>query len=79
MGGAWEAIVHGVTKSWTQMSDFTSLHPMTRDSTPRYLSKKSGRKCVHENICKQILTETLFIIPKTWKQQRTGHLLNTVP
>ena len=22
-GGAWEAAVHGVTKSWTQLSDFT--------------------------------------------------------
>ena len=26
-GGAWWATVHGVTKSWTQMSDFTSLWP----------------------------------------------------
>ena len=24
--GAWQAIVHGVSKSWTQMSDFHSLH-----------------------------------------------------
>ena len=24
-GGAWWAIVHGVAKSWTQLSDFTSL------------------------------------------------------
>ena len=24
-GGAWWATVHGVTKSWTQLSDFTSL------------------------------------------------------
>ena len=24
-GGAWQAIVHGVTKSQTQLSDFTSL------------------------------------------------------
>ena len=22
-GGAWQATVHGVTKSWTQLSDFT--------------------------------------------------------
>ena len=22
-GGAWRAIVHGVAKSWTQLSDFT--------------------------------------------------------
>ena len=25
-GGAWQATVHGVAKSWTQLSDFTSLH-----------------------------------------------------
>ena len=25
-GGAWWATVHRVTKSWTQLSDFTSLH-----------------------------------------------------
>ena len=25
-GGAWWAIVHGVAKSWTLLSDFTSLH-----------------------------------------------------
>ena len=25
-GGAWWATVHGVTKSWTWLSDFTSLH-----------------------------------------------------
>ena len=23
---AWQATVHGVTKSWTRLSDFTSLH-----------------------------------------------------
>ena len=25
-GGAWWATVHGVAKSWTLLSDFTSLH-----------------------------------------------------
>ena len=25
-GGAWKATVHGVVKSWTQLSDFTFLH-----------------------------------------------------
>ena len=24
-GGAWKAAVHGVAKSWTRLSDFTSL------------------------------------------------------
>ena len=26
-GGAWEAVVHGVAKSWTQLSDFTFTFP----------------------------------------------------
>ena len=26
-GGAWQATVHGVTKSWTQLSDFTFTFP----------------------------------------------------
>ena len=25
-GGAWEAAVHGVAKSWTRLSDFTFFH-----------------------------------------------------
>ena len=25
-GGAWWATVHGVAKTWTGLSDFTSLH-----------------------------------------------------
>ena len=25
-GGTWWATVHGVAKSWTRLSDFTSLH-----------------------------------------------------
>ena len=24
--GAWQAIVHGIAKGWTRLSDFTSLH-----------------------------------------------------
>ena len=27
-GGAWLATVHGVAKSWTRLSDFTSLTPV---------------------------------------------------
>ena len=28
--GAWYATVYGVAKSWTQLSDFTSLHILTK-------------------------------------------------
>ena len=27
-GGAWQAAVHEVAKSWAQLSDFTSLTPL---------------------------------------------------
>ena len=27
--GAWQAIVHGVTKSWTQLSNLTRTHTHT--------------------------------------------------
>ena len=30
--GAWQAMVHGVEKSWTRLSDFTSLHSLPRAS-----------------------------------------------
>ena len=36
-GGAWWAIVHGVAKSWTRLSDFTSIHftsMLLRDPRP---------------------------------------------
>ena len=30
--GAWQTMVHGVEKSWTRLSDFTSLHSLPRAS-----------------------------------------------
>ena len=30
-GGAWWATVHGVTKSWTQLHDFTFTHIMAEN------------------------------------------------
>ena len=47
-GGAWWAVVHGVTKSWTRLSDFT---PKTADV--KSLSDESnacasrGTVCIH--------------------------------
>ena len=32
-GGAWCATVQGVAKSWTQLSDFTSLHATLKSLT----------------------------------------------
>ena len=31
-GGAWWATVHGVSKSWTQLSDFSFLHIKLEDN-----------------------------------------------
>ena len=38
---AWHAEVHGVTKSWTQLSDFTSLHFTSRRSNQSILKEIS--------------------------------------
>ena len=47
-GGAWSAAVHGVTKSWTQLSDFTFtlMHWRRRwQPTPVFLPGESqGRE-----------------------------------
>ena len=45
-GGAWWAAVHGVAKSWTQLSDFTLTFPFMhwkrkRQSTPVFLPGES--------------------------------------
>ena len=37
----WCAAVHGVTKSWTQLSDFTSLHFTSRRSNQSILKEIS--------------------------------------
>ena len=37
-GGAWWATVHRVTKSWTRLSDFTSLHFISNREVCRRLS-----------------------------------------
>ena len=38
-GGAWQAAVHGVAKSWTRLSDFTSLHFTSRHETALILCR----------------------------------------
>ena len=39
-GGAWWATVHGVTKSQTQLSDFTSLHIYTEAIIAQLVKKQ---------------------------------------
>ena len=36
-GGAWQTIFHGVTKSWTQLSDHTHTHTHTQILQAEYL------------------------------------------
>ena len=49
-GGTWKAAVHGVTKSWTQLSEFTStfhFHALEKEmaTTPVFLPGESqGRQ-----------------------------------
>jgi len=38
-GGAWWATVHGVAKSWTQLSDFTFTFTHTHTSTHTIITK----------------------------------------
>ena len=63
-GGAWEAAVHGVAKSWTRLSDFTSLTgrhcPGTGNSTMGkrrtqslfpWHSQLSGNQTINLEVC----------------------------
>ena len=62
-GGAWCAAVHGVAKSWTQLSDFTfTFHFQALEKkwqpTPVFLP---GESCGQRNLvgcCPQGLTES---------------------
>ena len=39
--GAWWATVRGVTKSWTRLSDFTSLHKRHRETQMKTVGSES--------------------------------------
>ena len=62
-GGAWWATVHGVTKSWTQLNDFThSLKEEEKDKEP-------------EEIFEEIIAEKFLNmgkeIVKSWKHRES--------
>ena len=53
-GGAWRAAVHGISKSQTRLSDFTSLHfTMGPQRTPQMLPQKEMvlRSPQHNYLC----------------------------
>ena len=39
---AWRAVVHGVTKSWTQLSDWTELNILNKQSTRMYYAAQGN-------------------------------------
>ena len=39
---AWRAVVHGVTKSWTQLSDWTELNVLNKQSTRMYYAAQGN-------------------------------------
>ena len=47
--GAWQAIVHGVTKSQMWLSTHTHTHPCTRARAHAHMHRK--RKQDHEEVC----------------------------
>ena len=50
--GAWKAAVHGVAKSWTQLSDWAHIHTCIRDSCLRSYkesSKPTGKRKLEEH------------------------------
>ena len=49
-GGAWWATVHGVAKSWTQLSDFTSLHSHPYMTTGKTIALTRWKLCWQTNV-----------------------------
>ena len=46
-GGAWQATVHGVTKSQTRLSDFTFVHKIIKYSLGGGQAERCGKwKCI---------------------------------
>ena len=56
-GGAWWAIVHGVAKSQTRLSDFTSLHFTSEKSSVIALPSKGGHSGLMPSECVSQLGE----------------------
>ena len=62
-GGAWWAIVHGVAKSQTRLSEFTSLH------FTKYVlhGQHKGLSCTH--FLWPIHGDTIYVFPVDWRAQ----------
>ena len=64
---AWHTAVHGVTKSWTRLSDctMTTYYPAIKllGNYPKQLKTYN-----HTKTCSCMFITALFITAKTWKQ-----------
>ena len=66
-GGAWWAAVHGVAKSWTQLSDFTftfHFHALEKE-TPLFIcrapNKESGQLVLRKPELPEAFQEKIFV------------------
>ena len=66
---AWRAVVHGVTKSWTQLSDKTKINT--------YLSKTLSKNCRGRGTSKLILRGHHHLDNKTRQRQDKKRKLQT--
>ena len=51
---AWRAVIHGVTKSWTQLSDWTELNwteLWVEPGMEQWIGSKLGKECVKAVYC----------------------------
>ena len=54
---AWRAAVHGVTKSWTWMSDWTQLNTTLYSYRNYMLQSITGSSCVCTRVCTQLCAD----------------------
>ena len=72
-GGAWWATVHGITKSWTRLSNFTFfLSNLLYDPAILLIDTdlKEMNMYIHTNTSKGTVTVALFLTAKKWKHPK---------
>ena len=60
-GGAWWATVHGVAKSWTQLSDFTFTFHFNKLDIEGYFPR-NRKKIIFKNYSFNIVNEVLQVL-----------------
>ena len=68
---AWCAVIHGVTKSRTQLSDWTDLNWIYDPKIPLlYIYPKKTKTLIQKDIDTLIFIAALFTITQIWKQPK---------